>query len=155
MASESINREANWVKHGCNIFQFNKTQCNPLSFWMLQDVLHYIKKEELLISSVYGDIVYTDDDGYEYNNSLLDGKLRTTGCDRTGCVYCGFGCHLEREPSRFQRLKETHPRQYEYCIGGGEYDADGIWKPNKEGLGMGHVFDELNKIYGEGFIKYK
>ena len=27
-------------------------------------------------------------------------------------------------------------------------------KPYKEGLGMGHVFDELNKIYGEGFIKY-
>ena len=34
------------------------------------------------------------------------------------------------------------------------YDADGIWKPNKDGLGMGHVFEELNKIYGEGFIKY-
>lgn len=36
-----------------------------------------------------------------------------------------------------------------------EYDEDGVWKPNKQGLGMGHVFDELNKIYGEGFIKYK
>lgn len=62
--------------------------------------------------------------------------------------------HLEKEPSRFQRFKETHPRQYEYCLGGGEYDENGIWKPNKDGLGMRHVFDELNKIYGEGFIKY-
>lgn len=51
-------------------------------------------------------------------------------------------------------IKETHPRQNEYCIGGGEYDEDRIWKPNKEGLGMGHVFDELNKLYGDGFIKY-
>lgn len=38
---------------------------------------------------------------------------------------------------------------------GGEYDTDGIWKPSKDGLGMGHVFDELNKIYGYDFIKYK
>lgn len=27
-------------------------------------------------------------------------------------------------------------------------------RPNKQGLGMGHVFDELNKIYGDDFIKY-
>ena len=26
---------------------------------------------------------------------------------------------------------------------------------NEKGLGMGHVFDELNKLYGESFIKYK
>ena len=31
------------------------------------------------------------------------------GRDRTGCVLCGFGCHLEKE-SRFLRLKETHPK---------------------------------------------
>lgn len=41
-----------------------------------------------------------------------------------------------------------------FAGGGGEYDEDGIWKPNKDRLGMGHVFEELNKIYGEGFIKY-
>ena len=34
-------------------------------------------------------------------------------------------------------------------------EDDGIWKPNSEGLGMGHVFDELNKLYGENFVKYK
>lgn len=96
------------------------------------------------IASVYGDIVYKD-----------DGKLYTTGCNRTGCIFCAFGCHLEKEPSRFQRLKQTHPRQYEYCINGGAYGDDGIWKPNSEGLGMGHVFDELNELYGENFIKYK
>ena len=37
--------------------------------------------------------------------------LKTTGCQRTGCVLCGFGCHLEKE-SRFLRLKETHPKFY-------------------------------------------
>lgn len=42
---------------------------------------------------------------------------------------------------------------YEYCIGGGEY-VDGVWQPSKDGLGMGHVFDVLNELYGDGFIKY-
>lgn len=70
------------------------------------------------------------------------------------CIFCAFGAHLEKSgEGRFERLKETHPRQYEYCIGGGEY-VDGVWQPNKQGLGMGHVFDELNQIYGDGFIKY-
>lgn len=155
MAEESMLRKNNWLHFGCNAFEANRQTSQPMSFWTEQDVLKYIKENKLPIASVYGDIVYKDADGYEYDNSMIGRKLYTTGCDRTGCVFCAFGCHLDKEPSRFQRLKETHPRQYEYCIGGGEYGEDGIWKPNNEGLGMGHVFDELNKIYGEGFIKYK
>ena len=112
----------------------------------------------LPLASVYGEIEYAETPeqmrfeelGYD---GFSENQLTITGCNRTGCIFCAFGCHLEKEPSRFQRLKETHPRQYKYCIGGGEY-VDGVWQPNKEGLGMGHVFDELNKIYGEGFIKY-
>ena len=58
--------------------------------------------------------------------------------------------------SRFLRLKETHPKLYDYCMNGGEYDQeDGMWKPNKQGLGMRHVFEALNKIYGDDFIKYE
>lgn len=39
---------------------------------------------------------------------------------------------------------------------GGAYDpSDGLWKPNKDGLGLGHVFDEINKVYGEDFLRYK
>ena len=102
----------------------------------------YIKENNIPIASVYGDIDYCGTD-----------KLCTTGCARTGCIFCAFGAHLEKGESRFERLKRTHPRQYEYCIGGGEYVND-VWQPNKQGLGMGHVFDELNKIYGDGFIKY-
>jgi 3'-phosphoadenosine 5'-phosphosulfate sulfotransferase (PAPS reductase)/FAD synthetase len=159
MASESQQREMQWLKFGCNAFDRKSPMSNPMSFWINQDVLQYIKEECLPICSVYGDIVYAEDSEQmliEDYGIDCDGreKLRTTGCDRTGCIFCAFGCHLEKEPSRFQRLKETHPRQYEYCIGGGEYDENGIWKPNKQGIGMGHVFDELNKIYGEDFVKY-
>ena len=77
-----------------------------------------------------------------------------TGCDRTGCIFCGFGAHLEKGESRFQRLKKTHPRQYDYCMGGGAYDMDRLWKPTKEGLGMAHCIDEINRIYGKYFIRY-
>ena len=158
MAIESIQREAVWLKTGCNGFDMARPMSKPMSFWTEQDVLQYIKKYNVPIASVYGDIVDKDADGNEYETNLFgdyDGKLYTTGCDRTGCIFCGFGCHLDKKsPTRWQQLKQTHPRQYDYCINGGEYDEDGVWKPNKQGLGMGHVFDELNRIYGDGFIKY-
>ena len=57
-----------------------------------------------------------------------------------------FGCHLDKEPNRFQRMKVTHPRQYEYCIGGGEM-VDGMWQPNKQGLGLGFVLDYIGVKY--------
>ena len=143
LAEESALRKNSWYKNGCNAFKAKKPQSRPMSFWTEQDVLQYVQKYNLPIASVYGDIVEDE----------ATGKLRTTLCDRTGCIFCGFGCHVERE-SRFERLKETHPRQWNYCINGGEYDETGRWQPNKKGLGMGHVFDELNKLYGPEFIKY-
>lgn len=214
MAEESMLRQSLWIRQGCNAFNGKRPVSNPMSFWTEQDVLQYIKRYDLPIASVYGDIVYeTDPEQVRFEEIGIDNmqreKLTTTGCKRTGCIFCAFGCHLEKEPSRFQMLKETHPRQYEYCIGGGEYAYkvfhrhengeweefdmswcydDGTpmsqreiesfakihsvgfmgskeedmtlkvekrWKPSKEGLGMGYVFDELNKIYGENFIKYK
>ena len=156
MAAESIQRTTQWMLKGCNAFEGKNPISNPMSFWTEQDVLRYIKVNDLPIASVYGAIVEKDEDGYEYDTNLVGeqiGKYYTTGCNRTGCIFCAFGCHLEKSPTRFQLLKQTHPHQYNYCIGGGEY-VDGIWQPSKEGLGMGHVFDELNAIYGDGFIKY-
>lgn len=160
MADESMLREKVWIKQGCNAFDAKNPVSNPMSFWTEQDVLQYIKRYNLPIASVYGEIVYeTEPEQVRFEEFGIDAwqteKLTTTGCKRTGCIFCAFGCHLEKEPSRFQMLKETHPRQYEYCIGGGEFNEQGIWQPSKEGLGMGYVFDELNAIYGENFIKYK
>lgn len=136
LASESTLRKTQWVKYGCNAFESKRPTSQPLSFWTEQDILRYIKQFEVPYCSVYGDIV-PDNEGT---------ILRTTGCDRTGCIFCMFGCHLEKEPNRFQRLKETHPRQYEYCIGGGEY-VNGKWQPSKEGLGLGKVLDYINVKY--------
>lgn len=143
MAEESILRKNTWLQNGCNAFDSTRPISQPMSFWTEQDVLEYLRRYKVPYASVYGDIV-------EEN-----GKLKTAGCNRTGCVFCGFGAHLEKEPTRFQGLKETHPKLYNYCLNGGKYDDEGLWKPTKDGLGMRHVFDELNRLYGDGFIKYE
>lgn len=157
IAEESMLREAAWLKNGCNAFEAKHKVSNPMSFWTNQDIFRYIKQNDLPIASVYGEVVtHNDDDGFNYAKPLCEdcGKLCTTGCDRTGCIFCGFGAHLEKGESRFERLKRTHLRQYEYCMGGGAYDTDGLWKPTKEGLGMAHCIDVLNGIYGKDFIRY-
>ena len=129
LAQESRLRQQKWIQHGCNAFEGKRPTSQPLSFWTEQDILHYIKKYDVPYCSVYGDIQVKAESEYEGQMNLIDyldcyepeDLLETTGCDRTGCIFCMFGCHLEKEPNRFQRLKQTHPRQYQYCIGGGEY----------------------------------
>ena len=143
------------MKVGCNAFDSSRPTSQPLSFWTRQDILHYIKKYNLPYCSVYGDIV-VDYKGVmpdeqmnfiDYLGCYEEGDiLKTTGCDRTGCIFCMFGCHLENQPNRFQRLKETHPRQYKYSVGGGEM-VDGMWQPNKEGLGLGKVLEYIGVEY--------
>lgn len=117
MATESQLRYYRWLENGCNAFESKSPTSQPLSFWTEQDILHYIKQFDVPYCSVYGDIVPVDD-GEQFEGQLTtfdvlndyDGTLlKTTGCDRTGCIFCMFGCHLEKEPNRFQRLKETHP----------------------------------------------
>lgn len=120
MASESSQRKSQWLKHGCNAFDMNNPQSKPLSFWREQDVLEYIVKYDVPYASVYGEILQDD-----------NGKYYTTLCERTGCVFCGFGCHLEKEPNRFQRLKVTHPKLWKYCM---KHKEEG-------GLGMREVLE--------------
>lgn len=152
LAEESKLRYQSWLKNGCNAFGKKNPSSQPLSFWTEQDVLHYLKKYNVPYCSVYGEIVAHDAYGNPYYvtevhvETFPDSRLYTTGCDRTGCIFCMFGCHLEKEPNRFQRLKETHPRQYDYCINGGEY-VDGKWQPSKEGLGLGKVLDYIGVKY--------
>ena len=155
LADESRLRYQKWIRVGCNAFEEKTPTSNPLSFWTEQDILHYLKKFNVPYASVYGDIQLKPLDGAEEGQiNIIDylgcyepqDALETTGCKRTGCIFCCFGCHLEKAPNRFQMLKETHPRQYEYCIGGGEM-IDGQWQPNKEGLGLGKVLDYMGVKY--------
>lgn len=109
MAAESMRRRTNWLKQGCNAFDAKHPQSKPMSFWTEQDVLQYIKLKNIPICSVYGDIVETTD-------SKKRPKLVCTGCQRTGCIFCMFGVHCEKSPNRFQKMKQTHPQLWDYCI---------------------------------------
>lgn len=102
MATESRIRRNAYLKSGCNSFQNEKSQ--PMSFWTEQDILQYLSDYQIPYCPLYGDII------------LEKKRLKTTGLTRTGCIYCMFGAHLEKEPNRFQILKHTHPKQYQYCI---------------------------------------
>lgn len=82
MADESNLRTQQWLKNSCNAFEVKRPISNPMSFWTEQDVLLYIKENNLTIASVYGDIAYEDIDGQTRLEGC--GKLCTTGCHRTG-----------------------------------------------------------------------
>ena len=119
MADESLLRTQKWLKYGCNAFDSKSPMSNPMSFWTENDVLEYIVKNKVKICSVYGDVVEDFGDQLEGQMSLGDfglyderKKYKCTGCKRTGCMLCGFGCHLEKSPNRFEMLKETHPGMY-------------------------------------------
>lgn len=146
MADEGRQRFQRWMATGCNAFEGKRPIGKPMSFWTEQDVLRFIVDRELPIASVYGDIVASDGEN-DYTETLIDCKLHCTGFQRTGCMFCAFGAHLEKSENRFERMKHTHPKHYEFCIGGGEWDTDGLWKPNEKGLGYGRVLDYIGVRY--------
>lgn len=93
LASESYQREKDWLEYGCNVFHERKdNQSRPLSFWTDEDILEYIKRYNVKIPQLY-----------------------EMGYARNGCMYCGFGVHLEPDGcNRYQKLKQSHPVQYKY-----------------------------------------
>lgn len=148
MASESEQRELAYIQTGCNSFKSRKPKSMPLGFWRETDILEYILLFDVKIASVYGEIVEQQPLGQQslFNDELAPKQYTTTGCKRTGCVFCAFGCHLEKGTNRFEQLKETHPKLHDYCIRGGKHDDNGKWIPHK-GLGMGYVLDKIGVKY--------
>ena len=145
MTEESQQRLDSWMKYGCNSFESDRPISKPMSFWTEQDVLQYLKMTGIPLASVYGKIVNADPQMNLFE-AVERQKLKTTGCDRTGCMYCMFGIMSDKEPNRFQRMRQTHPRQYAYCIGGGHLE-NGVLKPDKNGLGLGVILDYIGKPY--------
>ncbi len=121
MASESRLRTSVYLKNGCNAKKSSNPYSMPLGFWTEQDILQYLIEYKVPYCLVYGEI-----------KQDKKGKYYTTGEHRTGCMFCMFGCHLEKSPNRFQRMKETHPKLHDYCI-------------NK--LGCGRVLDFIGVDY--------
>lgn len=102
----------------CNVFEGSSVQSRPMLFWTEQDVWDYIRLYDVEYCEIYDDRVV--------NGVAVKGEKRT------GCMFCAFGAHLEKNETRFQRMAKTHPKQWNYCI-------------NK--LGMGKALDFIGVKY--------
>ena len=109
MASDSNMRQLKYLKEGCNSFREKNPASAPLAFWIEDDIWAYLKNFNVPYSVIYD-----------------------MGEKRTGCMFCMFGVHMEKGENRFQRMKKSHPKQYDYCI-------------NK--LGIDKVLDALHICY--------
>ena len=109
MAGDSYLRHQSFLRYGCNMYSSYTIKSRPIMFWMEKDIWDYIKKYDLKYSKIYD-----------------------MGEKRTGCMFCMFGVHLEKDGNRFTRMKKSHPKQYDYCI-------------NK--LGLGEVLDYIGVSY--------
>lgn len=98
MADDSNTRLQSYLKYGCNAFTCSDSTSRPLSIWTKQDIRDYISIHNLPYSSIYDDKV------------LSDGTI-VKGEHNTGCQYCAFGAHLEKD--RFLRLSLRRPKQFE------------------------------------------
>lgn len=118
----------------------------------------YIYENDLNVCKVYGKIVTEDEAKGQLNLSdfgifdLERPLMECTGYKRTGCVFCGYGAHLDKGKGRFQRLAETHPNQYDFVMRGGAFDEDGLWKPDNRGLGYWFCIKWL-EVHGDIKIK--
>ena len=95
MAEDSTFRKQSYLRYGCSIFKEGKEQSRPLMFWKEKDIWKYLK-----------------------DNNVKYSKIYEMGYERTGCVFCLFGHHLDlqRGKNRIELLKKTHPKLYDYCM---------------------------------------
>lgn len=108
MADDSQQRENIYLRFGCNVYG-KDARSRPMSFWLEEDIWKYIKINNLEYSKIYD-----------------------MGVHNTGCMFCMFGAHLEKHPNRFQHMKNTHPKLYNYCI---------------EKLGLNEILDYIGIEY--------
>ncbi len=93
MADDSNKRAAAYMKTGCFVMSKSLPKCTPLAFWKTTDIWEFIKNENIDYCPIYD-----------------------TGVKNTGCMFCMFGAHMEGSPNRFELMKKTHPKMYDYCI---------------------------------------
>lgn len=122
MAAEGGLREK---REHCNIFDTRDPSSAPMLFWTEADVWEYIHSNNVPYSTIYD-----------------------KGETRTGCMFCGFGVHLETGENRFQRMAKSHPKQWNYCINdlkmGPVLEAVGVDYGGKSAA-QGDLLDDLDK----------
>lgn len=102
LATESEMRKQQYVRRGgCNSFREGHLASYPLSIWTDADIWAYLRKFGVPYCELYD-----------------------KGAIRTGCMFCGFGAHLENPySSRFAMLYYLHPKAYAAFM---RYENNGI-----------------------------
>lgn len=108
MACDSRQRQQLYLNRGCNAFEAGRPISTPLAFWRHADILGYIEQQQLTCSTIY-DLGYT----------------------HTGCMFCLFGYHHEKYPTRLDLLQRTHPKAYRHMMSYLGYDKILEWYPIK------------------------
>lgn len=139
MASEGGQREEALVEHGCNYYGKTTMRSAPFAIFLRQDILRLAKEmdewyhnnidvfERRYYSQPYSKDKEGNDIPYEPIKTIIpeiygtieeesDGTLYTTKAQRTGCSMCGFGVHLEERPHRFDRLRESNLKEWEFWM---------------------------------------
>lgn len=86
----------------CNLYDAKEPISNPLFKWNNKDIWQYIIRNNIIVCSIYYD--------REVNGEKVKGEKRT------GCMFCMYGVHLEKGENRFQKMKKSHPKMYNYCM---------------------------------------
>lgn len=123
MQSEGGRRGYSLRMHGCNYVGKDTARSCPFNFFNRQDLLQLAVDLKVHVPEIYGEIVRD-----------MDGTLRTTGAQRTGCGMCGYGIHMEKRPHRFDKLYMRNPKEWKFWMidqGWGEVlDYIGVeWRP--------------------------
>lgn len=101
MTEESELRSSQYIRRGgCNSFT-GRLASYPISIFTERDIWEYKNKFKISFSPIY-DI---------------------PGVKQTGCMFCGFGAHLEKNFSRFELLYDLHPKAYSLFM---DYQNNGI-----------------------------
>lgn len=157
MASEGGRREKALISNGCNYISETTKRSAPFATFMRNDILRlalemnewYQKhwkefrpideiKDDGVI--VYGDPIHLESTIPEIYGEIVEddiGNLVTTGAQRTGCSMCGFGCHLEKRPNRFDMLWNRNQKEWDLWMNHVVLGADGKW------FGWGKVLDYI------------
>lgn len=105
MQSEGGQRRFSLQKYGCNYVGKDVARSCPFNYFDRQDLLRLALELDAPVPKIYGSIL-----------KRQDGSLYTTGAQRTGCVMCGFGIHLDARPHHFDQLYARDPKQWEFWM---------------------------------------
>ena len=105
MASEGGRRQKALIANGCNYFGKTVVRSCPFAIFSRQDLLRLALDLSVPVPEIYGFI-----------DRKEDGSLFTTKAQRTGCVMCGFGIHLDKRPHHFDRLYYRNPKEWDFWM---------------------------------------